>query len=172
MASNPAPGELELVRAFVNTYDADERREEFELHGELRAPTSALLPMGGAVSHVAGRNWALIGDAAACVNPLNGEGIDYGLESGRLARLGSLIALEFGLAALFDLLGRGSSLVDQLLSERYGNAASVRLTGKVVGQAPFKGLLSHRGWRATRVQLPQLAEKHDARVLAPAEVEL
>ena len=47
-------------------------------------PTSALLPMGGAVSHVAGRNWALIGDAAACVNPLNGEGIDYGLETGRL----------------------------------------------------------------------------------------
>lgn len=52
------------------------------------------------------------------------------------------------------------------------DAASVRLTGNVVGQAPFKGVLSHRGWRATRVQLPQLAEKHDARVLAPAEVEL
>ena len=52
------------------------------------------------------------------------------------------------------------------------DAASVRLTGNVVGQAPFKGTLSHRGWRATRVQLPQLAEKHDARVLAPAEVEL
>ena len=47
-------------------------------------PTSALLPMGGAVSNVAGANWALIGDAAACVNPLNGEGIDYGLETGRL----------------------------------------------------------------------------------------
>jgi flavin-dependent dehydrogenase len=40
--------------------------------------------MGGAVSGVAGRNWALIGDAAACVNPLNGEGIDYGLETGRV----------------------------------------------------------------------------------------
>ena len=52
------------------------------------------------------------------------------------------------------------------------DATSVRLTGNVVGQAPFKGTLSHRGWRATKVQLPQLAEKHDARVLAPAEVEL
>jgi len=52
------------------------------------------------------------------------------------------------------------------------DAASVRLTGNVVGQAPFKGTLSHRGWRATKVQLPQLAERHDARVLAPAEVEL
>ncbi len=63
---------------------ADQRREEFVLDGPLRAPTSALLPMGGAVSNVAGPNWALIGDAAACVNPLNGEGIDYGLETGRL----------------------------------------------------------------------------------------
>ena len=63
---------------------AEQRREEFGLSGELRLPTSALLPMGGAVSNVAGPNWALIGDAAACVNPLNGEGIDYGLETGRL----------------------------------------------------------------------------------------
>ena len=33
---------------------------------------SALLPMGGRATGVAGRNWMLIGDAAACVNPLNG----------------------------------------------------------------------------------------------------
>jgi flavin-dependent dehydrogenase len=62
---------------------ADGRREEWQLEGAVRAPSSALLPMGGAVSGVAGRNWALIGDAAGCVNPLNGEGIDYGLETGR-----------------------------------------------------------------------------------------
>ena len=42
------------------------------------AGKSTLLPMGGTVSGVAGPNWMLIGDAAACVNPLNGEGIDYG----------------------------------------------------------------------------------------------
>jgi Domain of unknown function (DUF2760) len=52
------------------------------------------------------------------------------------------------------------------------DAASVRLTGNVVGQAPFTGSLSHRGWRVTEVRLPKLAEHHDARVLAPAEVEL
>ena len=61
------------------------RREEWGFDGEPRAGLSALLPMGGAVSGVAGANWMLIGDAAACVNPLNGEGIDYGLETGRLA---------------------------------------------------------------------------------------
>ena len=65
-------------------YYAGQRREEWQLGTEIRAQTSALLPMGGAVSGVAGPNWALIGDAAACVNPLNGEGIDYGLETGRL----------------------------------------------------------------------------------------
>ena len=64
---------------------ADARREDWQLDGPVRgSPTSALLPMGGAVSQVAGPNWALIGDAAGCVNPLNGEGIDYGLETGRL----------------------------------------------------------------------------------------
>jgi hypothetical protein len=52
------------------------------------------------------------------------------------------------------------------------DAAAVRLTGKVVGQAPFSGSLSHRGWRVAEVRLPKLAERHDARVLAPAEVEL
>ena len=67
------------------SYYTSLRRDEWGFDGEPRAGLSALLPMGGAVSGVAGPNWMLIGDAAACVNPLNGEGIDYGLESGRLA---------------------------------------------------------------------------------------
>ena len=82
LATAKRPADVAL-RPLMEHY-TEQRREEFVLDGALRAPTSALLPMGGAVSHVAGRNWALIGDAAACVNPLNGEGIDYGLESGRL----------------------------------------------------------------------------------------
>ncbi|NYE59107.1 hypothetical protein FHW58_000259 [Duganella sp. 1224] len=52
------------------------------------------------------------------------------------------------------------------------DAAAVRLTGNVVGKAPFKGTLSHRGWRSAEVRLPKLAEAHDAAILAPAEVEL
>ena len=82
LATSKRPADL-AVKPLMAHY-AELRREEFELTGELRMPTSALLPMGGAVSNVAGPNWALIGDAAACVNPLNGEGIDYGLETGRL----------------------------------------------------------------------------------------
>jgi hypothetical protein len=52
------------------------------------------------------------------------------------------------------------------------DAAAVRLTGNVVGKAPFRGALSHRGWRSAEVRLPKLAEAHDAAILAPAEVEL
>lgn len=52
------------------------------------------------------------------------------------------------------------------------DASAVRLTGNVVGKAPFRGALSHRGWRASSVRLPKLAEAHDAAILAPAEVEL
>jgi hypothetical protein len=52
------------------------------------------------------------------------------------------------------------------------DAAAVRLTGKVVGTAPFTGSLGHRGWRVTDTRLPKLAEGHDAGVIAQAEVEL
>ena len=52
------------------------------------------------------------------------------------------------------------------------DARAIRLTGNVVGQAPFQGVLSHRGWRAGEVRLPKLAESHDSAVLAQAEVEL
>ncbi|MBG6220707.1 MULTISPECIES: DUF2760 domain-containing protein [unclassified Janthinobacterium] len=52
------------------------------------------------------------------------------------------------------------------------DSAQVRLTGNVVGSAPFTGTLSHRGWRASSVRLPKLSAQHDAAILAPAEVEL
>lgn len=52
------------------------------------------------------------------------------------------------------------------------DAAAVRLTGNVVGEAPFTGSLTHRGWRVEDVKLPQLVKTHDARIVAPAEVEL
>jgi geranylgeranyl reductase family protein len=81
LATARRPAGVQL-KSLLETY-TDARRDEWCIDGPVRAPASALLPMGGAVSGVAGRNWALIGDAAGCVNPLNGEGIDYGLETGR-----------------------------------------------------------------------------------------
>lgn len=94
------------------SYYADLRRDEWGFEGPVRAPASALLPMGGAVSGVAGPNWMLIGDAAACVNPLNGEGIDYGLETGLLAA---------------EMLGCGdfTHAWPELLAARYARGFSV-----------------------------------------------
>ncbi len=116
-AKRPASVAIKPLMSFY----ADQRREEFELSGDLRAPTSALLPMGGAVSQVAGPNWALIGDAAACVNPLNGEGIDYGLETGRL--LAEVLTEHDDLSVVWPAL----------LREHYGESFSIarRLAGLV-----------------------------------------
>jgi hypothetical protein len=52
------------------------------------------------------------------------------------------------------------------------NASEVRLTGNVVGKPPFTGTLVHRGWKVTEIKLPKLAEGHDTKIVAPAEVEL
>ncbi len=52
------------------------------------------------------------------------------------------------------------------------NSAENRVTGNVVGEPPFKGVLVHRGWRVVKVELPKLASGHDAHIIAPAEVEL
>ena len=52
------------------------------------------------------------------------------------------------------------------------DAAAVRVTGNVVGKAPFTGTLSHRGWRVADTRLPKLAAGHAAAIVAQAEVEL
>jgi hypothetical protein len=53
------------------------------------------------------------------------------------------------------------------------DAARFRLTGNVVGGAPFRGRLVHPGWEAARCELPAWSgSESSARVVAPAEVEL
>ncbi len=61
---------------------------------------------GGGLTHADWREWLSSGD----LNPLWG-----------------LLALEFGLAVLADILGRIVSLIDSLLAEQYSNATSIRL---------------------------------------------
>ena len=52
------------------------------------------------------------------------------------------------------------------------NASEVRLTGNVVGEAPFNGTLIHKGWKVSETKLPKITEGHDTSIVAPAEVEL
>ncbi len=108
------------------TFYTDQQRDTWQFEGDVRAPWSALLPMGGAVSNVAGANWVLIGDSAGCVNPLNGEGIDYGLETGHLAA--NLFA-ETPANARMNL----THVWPQILVEHYGTAFSIarRLAGLI-----------------------------------------
>lgn len=56
--------------------------------------------------------------------------------------------------------------------EKGFNAAEVRITGNIVGSPPFQGSLIHKGWKVRDIRLPLMAEGHDPRILAPAEVEL
>ena len=120
LATAKRPADV-AIKPLMRLY-ADSIRDAFGLEGELRAEASALLPMGGAVTGVAGPNWALIGDAAGCVNPLNGEGIDYGLETGRL-----VVDVLASTGATGDL----STVWPALLREHYGEAFSIarRLAG-------------------------------------------
>lgn len=129
LATASRPAEVNLRQLLVHY--AQMRRDDWQLSGEVRAPWSALLPMGGAVSGVAGPNWVLVGDAAGCVNPLNGEGIDYGLETGRLAA---------------DLLAHGGELTrawPATLFEHYGEAFSI--ARRLAGLLTVPGLLPAAG---------------------------
>jgi hypothetical protein len=76
---------------------------------------------------------------------------------------------------------RGHATVEPIRSEDEGARVTlnegfapdeVKLTGGVAGQPPYAGVLRHRGWRAVRLDLPQIMTGYDARILAPAEVEL
>jgi geranylgeranyl reductase family protein len=58
-------------------------QEPWELGPNLERPRAWRLPMSSQRRH--GPGWVAVGDAAGLINPMNGEGIDYGLESGMLA---------------------------------------------------------------------------------------
>ena len=48
----------------------------------------------------------------------------------------------------------------------------VRFIGNVPATPPSGGTLRHKGWRAAKVDLPSLAAKDDATIVAPAEIEI
>ena len=52
------------------------------------------------------------------------------------------------------------------------NPQEVKLTGNVRGNAPYGGVLRHRGWRVSDMALPVGVAGHDSTVICAAEVEL
>ncbi|MBM7365940.1 geranylgeranyl reductase family protein [Gordonia hydrophobica] len=114
--------------------------DDWRLTSPPRAIASALLPMGGAVSGVAGANWMLIGDAAACVNPLNGEGIDYAIETAALA------------VAMLDDENDYSTAWPALLRREYGTAfAAARRAAGLLTVPQTVPLLGRPGIRSPRL---------------------
>lgn len=57
--------------------------DDWQIGENLERPRAWRLPMSVVKRH--GPGWIAVGDAAGLINPMNGEGIDYGLESGILA---------------------------------------------------------------------------------------
>ena len=55
--------------------------------------------------------------------------------------------------------------------ERGADPARIRVVGNVAGPPPVRGVLRHRGWEATRLELPPLPTT-GRMVIAPAEVEV
>ena len=48
----------------------------------------------------------------------------------------------------------------------------IKLTGKVKGKPPFKGILQHSGWKFTKVQLPPKKAMLNRKIISPAEVQV
>ena len=86
---NIGVGALSTMRGFrqlnLNTLLDSYRASvpDWQIGPNLERPRAWRLPMSAVKRH--GPGWVAIGDAAGLVNPMNGEGIDYGLESGMLA---------------------------------------------------------------------------------------
>jgi len=87
---NIGAGALSTMRGFkklnLNRLLDDYRslvQESWGLGEFVERPRAWRLPMSAQRRH--GDGWVAIGDAAGLINPMNGEGIDYGLESGMLA---------------------------------------------------------------------------------------
>jgi geranylgeranyl reductase family protein len=79
---------------------------DWQIGPNLERPRAWRLPMSAVTRH--GPGWVAIGDAAGLVNPMNGEGIDYGLESGMLV------------ADLFDADPAGAAAeYDRQIGERF-----------------------------------------------------
>jgi hypothetical protein len=51
------------------------------------------------------------------------------------------------------------------------DASQVKLIGNIAGKPPFRGVVRHRGWLVSRIELPALPAT-DRSVIAPAEVEV
>jgi predicted RNA-binding Zn ribbon-like protein len=118
MAGNPAPGELELVRAFVNTWDADEGTEGIPGPADLRDWLAGhdLLEPGARVTAAEHRQAIEVREALRALM-LQNAGLDVGPDpavaldaAARRARLGVRFAPDGGVRIEADAGGVAGAL--------------------------------------------------------------
>ncbi len=120
------------------------------------------LPMSFSVGPKAGRNWVLVGDAAGSVNPFNGEGIDYGYETGRMAAEHISRAIGAGDPALLQAY-------PQALADEYGAYNRVaRAFVVAIGRPELMKILVRTGLRSR--PLMEWVLKVMANLLEPEDV--
>ncbi|MFQ5966838.1 MAG: geranylgeranyl reductase family protein [Acidimicrobiia bacterium] len=105
----------------------------------LTDPRGGKLSMALSLGPLVGPNWVVVGDAAAAINPWNGEGISLAYETGRMSAEVVHAALE---ANDLSLLSR----YPQELSDTYGDYYRfARLFGRAIGRPTVMRSLAHVG---------------------------
>jgi hypothetical protein len=61
---------------------------------------------------------------------------------------------------------------DEIVVPADFDTSAIKLTGNVSGEPPFQGVLRHKGWRASKLELPTLSAAKDSHIIAPAEIEI
>jgi len=102
---------------------ATEHATEWHLDGAaVEPPAGGRIPMGASVGPAAGPTYLVVGDAAGVANPLSGLGVEYAIETGRLAGEVLAEALDTGASAALQRYPR-------LLDETYGTYFKVGRLG-------------------------------------------
>jgi menaquinone-9 beta-reductase len=129
----------ELMHALVATAPASWGLGEATAHGPA---AGGMLPMGLSVGPAVGPNWLLVGDAVGAINPFNGEGIDYALETGHVAAdraHRALAADDLGLLQAYR----------QDLDDRFGLYFKMgRVFMRALGRPGVMKALTHVGFRS------------------------
>lgn len=61
---------------------------------------------------------------------------------------------------------------EEITVEKGFDPDAIKLTGRVTGEPPFRGIIRHKGWRAQKLELPDLSAIKDPTIISPAEVEI
>ena len=107
----------------------------------LTDPVGGALQMSFSRSPLAGPNWLVIGDAAAAINPWNGEGIAYAYETGRIA---AELAGQAVATGDTEALTRYPGYLDREYGLYYRTA---RIFVKLIGRPAVMRTLAHTGLR-------------------------